>query len=272
MAVVKKVDYKALGAKKIHAPGNKPKRILVYARNKKGKTRFSYSANQLGKLLYLDPEVGTEELPDDAEIWPITRWEDIDEAFKFLRSGQHEYKWVCVDGLTRIHNMALRYVMGQQEERDLDRQPGMVQQKDHGKAGELMKGMLFNFHSLPMGIIYTAQERQETTGEFEESDVDVETPEVRWVPDLPKGVRSAVNAIVNAIGRVYTVRIDHPTKENVTITQRRLWIGSSEAFDTGIRSKVKGNVVIPDFIKNPTVGKVLEVMATGTVETRKASK
>jgi len=274
MAVVKKVDYKALGAKKIHRPGKKPKRILVYARNKKGKTRFAYSAALLGKLLYLDPEVGTEELPDDAEIWPINKWEDIDEAFKFLRSGQHDYEWVCVDGLTRIANMALRYVMNQQEERDLDRQPGMVQQRDYGKAGELMKGMLFNFHNLPMGVIYTAQERQETAGEFDESDTDVEHAEVRWVPDLPKGVRSAVNAIVNAIGRVYTVRIEHPTKADQIITQRRLWIGPSEQFDTGIRSKVKGNVIIPDYIKNPTVGKLLEVMETGTVTqpARKAAK
>ena len=272
MAVVKKVDYRALGAKKIHKPGKKPKRLLFYARNKKGKTRLSYSATELGKLLYLDPEVGTEELPDDAEIWPINKWEDMDEAFKFLKSGQHDYEWVCVDGLTRISNMALRFVMGQQEERDLDRQPGMVQQRDYGKAGELMKGMLFNFHTLPMGIIYTAQERQETAGEFDEADIDVEQPEVRWVPDLPKGVRSAVNAIVNAIGRVYTVKIDHPTKEGVTITQRRLWIGSSEAFDTGIRSKVKGSAQIPDFIKNPTIAKVLEVMETGTVTNRKATK
>jgi len=269
MAVVKKVDYKAIAAKKIRKPGNKPKRLLFYARNKKGKTRLLDTANQLGKTLILDPEVGTEELPEDRDIWPITKWEDMNEVFKYLASGEHDYEWVGVDGLTRIHNMALRYVMGQQEERDLDRQPGMVQQKDHGKAGELMKGMLFNFHNLPMGVIYTAQERQEVAGEFDDADDDMDRPEVRWVPDLPKGVRSAVNAIVNGIGRVYTVKIEHPKKPGEYVVQRRLWIGSSEAFDTGIRSKTKSPTGVPDFIKNPTVGKVLEVMA-GTTPARKA--
>lgn len=261
MAVVKKVDYKALGRQRIRKPGTKPKRILVYARNKKGKTRFAFSAPN---VLYLDPEVGTEELPDTADIWAINKWEDIDEAFKFLRSGEHEFEWVCVDGLTRISNMALRYVMNQQEERDLDRQPGMVQQKDYGKAGELMKGMLFNFHNLPLGVIYTAQERQETPGEFDTSDLDIDHAETRYVPDLPKGVRSAVNAIVNVIGRIYTVRLENPKKEGEFITQRRLWIGPSESFDTGVRSK---HTNLPDFIKNPTVPRLLELMETGTITT-----
>lgn len=262
MVVVKKVDYKAIGAARIKKPGTKPKRILVYGRNKKGKTRFGYSAP---KTLFLDPEVGTEELPDDADIWPIGKWEDVDEAFKFLASGQHDFEWVCVDGLTRIHNMALRFVMQQAELRDLDRPPGMVQQRDYGKAGEMMKGMLFNFHNLPMGVVYTAQERQEIPGEFDSEDEDSEQATARFVPDLPKGVRSSVNAIVNVIGRIYTVKLEHPTKENQFYTQRRLWIGPSEAFDTGVRSKH----TVPDMIKNPTVPKLIELMDKGTITTKK---
>jgi hypothetical protein len=250
-----KVDYAKIGAAKIHKPGQKPKRILVYGRNKKGKTRFGYSAPN---CLILDPEIGTEELPDDANIWPINKWEDMEEAFRFLKSGQHEYDWVCVDGLTRINNMALRFVMKQQEERDLDRIPGMVQQKDYGKSGELMKGMLFNFHYLPMGVVYTCQERMEIPGEFESEDEDVEEASARFVPDLPKGVRSAVNAIVNVIGRIYTVKVEIKERE---VIQRRLWIAPAESLDTGVRSKHK----LPEYVKNPTVPKLVELMNTGKV-------
>lgn len=262
MAVVKKVDYKAIAAAKIHKPGSKPKRILVYGRNKKGKTTFGNSAPN---TLFLDPEVGTEELPENASIWTIGKWEDINEAYKFLRSGQHDFEWVCVDGLTRIHNMALRYVMQQAEERDLDRQPGMVQQRDYGKAGEQMKSMLFNFHNLPLGVVYTAQERQENPGEFSEEDVDTEQAAARFVPDLPKGVRSSVNAIVNVIGRIYTVKIEDPKDSDKTITQRRLWIGPSDAYDTGVRSKH----VLPDMIKNPTVPKLVKLMNDGVPAPRR---
>lgn len=258
MAIAKKVDYAAIAKKKIHTPGNKPKRFLVYGRNKKGKTWFG---NSMPKTLILDPEVGTEELPDNAAIWSIGKWEDIAEAMKFIRSGQHDFEAVCVDGLTRIHNMALRYAMHQAEERDLDRIPGMVQQKDYGKAGELTKGMLFNFHSLPMTVIYTAQERQEIPGEFDSEDEDSEEASARFVPDLPKGVRSSVNAIVNVIGRVYTVKIESKANPGAFIVQRRLWIAPSESFDTGYRSKHK----LPDMVKNPTVPKLIQLVNTGKV-------
>lgn len=251
-------DYKAIAAKKIRKPGEKPKRVLIYARNKKGKTTLGSSAP---KTLVLDPEGGAEALDPNTEIYPIDRWEDLNEAFLFLRSGQHSYDWVNVDGLTRINNMALRYIMGQQEERDLDRIPGQVQQRDYGKSGELMKGMLFNFHTLPLGVVYTAQERMEIPGEFDTEDDDEEQAEARYVPDLPKGVRSSVNAIVDCIGRLYTVKLEHPKDPELKVVQRRLYIGSSDAFDTGIRSKHK----LPDMIKNPTIPKLVQLMDNGVI-------
>lgn len=263
----KKIDYKAIAAKKIRKPSDQAehKRLLFYSRNKKGKTTLGSSAP---KTLVLDPERGASELPDTADIWPIEKWEDMNDAFRYLRFGEHDYEWVNVDGLSRINNMALRYIMGQQEERDLDRIPGQVQQRDYGKSGELMKGMLFNFHTLPMGVVYTAQERQEVPGEFDSEDEDSEQADARFVPDLPKGVRGAVNAIVDCIGRLYTVKIEHPKTPDLYVVQRRLHIGTSEAFDTGIRSKHK----MPDFVKNPTVPKLVTLMNTGTIPTaRKAS-
>lgn len=252
----KKVDYKALAAKKIRKPGDKPKRILIYARNKKGKTKLGSSAP---KTLVLDPERGAEMLDDNVDIWPIDQWDDLNDAFRYLRFGDHDYEWVNVDGLTRINNMALRYVMGQQEQRDLDRIPGQVQQRDYGKSGELMKGMLFNFHTLPLGVVYTAQERMEIPGEFDSEDDDTEQADARFVPDLPKGVRSSVNAIVDCIGRLYTVKLEDPRDSSNTIVQRRLYVGTSEAFDTGIRSKHK----IPDIIKNPSIPKLVQLMDHG---------
>lgn len=258
----KKVDYAALAKKRIRKPGDKPKRYFVYGRNKKGKTRFVASAPN---VLILDPEVGTEELdPETSNIWPINSWRDMDEAFRVLNSGalDDQFDWIGVDGLTRIHNMALRHVMQQQEERDLDRIPGQVQQRDYGKAGELMKGMLFNFHTLPFGIIYTAQERQEIPGEFDGEDEDAEQASARFVPDLPKGVRSAVNAIVNGIGRIYTVRLEDD--EGKKTVERRLFIGQAEAFDTGFRS----DFPLPDYIRKPTVAKTIRLVTTGKVTTK----
>lgn len=255
-------DYNAIARKVIYRPAaqnNKPK-ILIYARNKKGKTTFSISAG-VEKTLVLDPENGTEEMrKKNPYVWPISTWEDVDDAYNYLKYGNHPYEWVSVDGLTRFSNMALKYVMKLEEDKSLVRIPGMVQLKDYGKANELMKDFLMKFHNLPMGVIYTCQERQADGGGSEpEEDDDAEDSTVVYIPDLPKGVRNAVNALVGVIGRLYVVRLQ-PEDGGPIVSERRLWLGESTKYDTGARSEYN----LPDMIRNPTVPKLMRLIRTGT--------
>ena len=267
-------DYAAIAAKAMQRPANikRMPRFLVYSRNKKGKTTFSLSAG-VGVTLVLDPEQGTDEMKTkNPHVWPINQWTDIDDAYEFLRNVNkcqdkdcefgfgHEFKWVSVDGLTKMNNMALKYVMKLQEERSLDRIPGMVQQKDYGKSGELMKDLLVKFHNLPHGVIFTAQERQVEAFDSEE-DEDYEDNSAWYVPDLPKGVRGSANAIVDVIGRLYVIKTDDdPPKK-----QRRLWLGESAMYDTGYRS----DFVLPDTVSNPTIPRLVSLMRTGTIPAKK---
>jgi len=228
-------------------------RILVYARNKKGKSTFAISAG-VDNTLVLDPEHGTDEMKTkDPQVWHIEKWEDLDDAYNFLRHGNHQYKWVVVDGLTKYSNMALKYVMKLQEEKSLDRIPGMVQQRDYGKAGELMKDLLTRFHNLPMGIIFTAQERMDEAYDSEE-DEDAGGDAAVFVPDMPKAVRGYANSIVDVIGRLYVVKNDDGKSE------RRLWIGEALKYDTGYRS----DFTLPDMIRNPTIPKLVRLIRTGS--------
>lgn len=255
-------DYNAIARKRISRPAEIKSfpRFLIYARNKKGKTTFGISAG-VDKTLVLDPEAGTREMKSkNPHVWAIDRWEDIDDAYNFLRYGDHPYQWVCVDGLTKLSNMSLKYVMKLQEERSLDRIPGMVQQRDYGKSGELMKDMLVKFHGLPMGVIFTAQERQEEPFDSEE-DEDAETAPSAYVPDMPKGVRGSANSIVDVIGRLYVVRNDDGKAE------RRLWIGDSIKYDTGYRS----DYVMPDMVRQPTIPKLVRLMRTGSATVKKTA-
>lgn len=249
--------------------------MLVYGRNKKGKTRFCSTA---GNILIVDPEEGTDhETKIDPDTWKIQSWDELNDVYMFLRSGKavspvskEPYKWVAIDGLTRIHNMALRWVMNQEEERNLERKPNQVGKQDYGRSGEMVKGMLYNFHSLrTMGIIITAQERMREVEGIAEQDDDAEQVGFIYVPDLPNGVRSGVNSIVDLIGRIYTVRGDFTRKVRNTATggidtyeyhvQRRLWLGPHESYDTGYRSEFD----LPDHIVNPTVPKLITVMREG---------
>lgn len=258
-------DYAAIAAKSITHPSSsdRPPRILAYSRNKKGKSRFCATAPN---VLILDPEDGSDSLTKvDPAVWKTTEWQDLDDVYHYLKSGKHPYEWVAIDGLTKISNISLRWVMGQEEERDLSRKPGRVTTPDYGKSGEMIKGMMNNFNSLPMGVIYTAQERVlPITQDSDEDDPDAETTEVMFVPDLPKGVRGAVTSLVDVIGRIYTVRLDHPNDPEKKVIQRRMWVEPHVSYDTGYRSEY----VLPPFFKGPTVPKLCQLLKEGKVSGR----
>ena len=262
-------QYLALAKKRVRRPAEKPtyRKILVYGRNKKGKTRFGLSAG-VPSTLVLDPEEGTATMKAlNPYVWPITNWQDIQEAYGALRTGKlspallgvgpekEPFTWVSVDGCSKMSKMSLRYVMGLAEEKDLDRKPGMVQQRDYGRSGELFAQMLQNFHALPMNVLYTAQERTETTGGFDD-DEDEEDQGFMQVPDLPRGARGALLSIVEVIGRIYTVPIE--TKQG-KVAQRRLRIGLHERYDTGYRS----DYILPDTLIDPTLPMLVDTMLAG---------
>jgi len=238
-------------------------RYLVYGRSKQGKTTFACTAPN---VLVLDPESGTREGSTPVDVYPIEKWQDCDDALKFLRGSAHGYDWIVVDGLTRINQMSLKHVMRLGEEADLSRVPGMVQLKDYGRAGELMKGLLLSLHTLHgVGIVYTAQDRMEAPdmGDDDLLDEDAQVPGARYVPDLPKSVRGAATAMVDCIGRVYSVSVTGPhpkTGREITQRQHRLWIGQTEQYDTGYRSPHRG---IPDYLRKPSVPRLQELLETG---------
>lgn len=274
-------DYAALARARIVRPteSNRKPRILIYGRNKKGKTRLSTTAPN---VLMLDPEDGTDhETRANPDVWPIRSWDDLADAYNFLRLGvtkaispktNQPYEWVCLDGLTKVSNVALRWVMAQEEERNLDRKPGQVGKQDYGRAGEMVKGVLNNLHSLRhLGIIITAQERMQEVEVIGEEDSEADSAGHVFVPDVPKGVRGSVNSIVDVIGRIYTVRgefkkrvREKATGEVRTIeynVQRRLWIGTHGSYDTGYRSEFE----LPDFVIEPSVPKLEKIMREGKV-------
>lgn len=261
-------DYAALYAEKMHRPAEikRMPNLLVYGRNKKGKTHFTTSVG-VDNILIADPEGGTDEMKQkNPHVWPIERWEDMDDFYMFCRhvnlctkcEPHHKFRWAGVDGMTRISNMSLKYIMRLEDEKSMMRTPGIVAPRDYGKAGELVKDMLVKFHNLPLGTVFTAQERQVEAVDSEEDD-EFEEVSSAYVPDLPKGARASLNSIVDVIGRIYVVRTESDKKE------RRLWVGDSAKYDTGYRS----DFVLPDYIANPTIPKLISLMRTGQIPKKK---
>lgn len=263
-------DYAKIARSKITFPSEMQRlpKILVYARNKAGKTTFTTSVGR-DNVIIADPEIGTIAMKSkNPHVWPITQWEDLDDFYQFCRldlpcekcDPHHKFTWASLDGMTRISNMALRFVMKLAEERNLDRTPGIVDRRDYYKSGELVKNLLINFHNLNKGVIYTAQERQVEAVDDDE-DEDAENSPSAFVPDVPRGIRGHLNSLVDVIGRLYVVKADVKGEMKA---QRRLWVGESVRYDTGYRSEY----TLPDMIKYPTVPKLIRLMETGSA-TRK---
>ena len=264
------VDLTAIARAKIHRPSTVVRlpKLHIYGRNKKGKTTFCNTAGP-NQVLYADPEHGTDQMKTaDPHAWPIEKWEDMQHFYEFARSGlpcptctpTHKFTWYSIDGLTRLSNMSLRYVMRVQEERSIDRPVGLVQKQDYGKGGELMKQMLTNFHNLNAGVIFTSQERMVEADDSEEDD-DSEAAAAQYIPDLPKGVRGMVNSLVDVIGRIYVVNIDG--EDGKPVPERRLWVGESLRYDTGYRS----DFTLPPMIRKPTIPKLVRLINTGRATT-----
>ncbi len=274
------VDYAAIARRKIHVPGDdkapRMPRFLVYGRNKKGKTRFCVTAPN---VLVLDPEDGTkEEVKRAPNVWPVGVWDDIHEAAGFLRSRhavspitKKRYEWVAWDGCTRIYDIAMGFVQKRAMERDLTKQPGHTDQRDFGNANSMIKEAAHQFHAMrDLGLIFTAQERMREIKNVEEVDDDDATPAAyMYVPDLPNGAKSALNQIVDVIGRVYVVRGDFTRRvrqggevvEVPSNKEHRLWIAPHDMYDTGYRSEYE----LPDFVRNATVNKLTNLVRSGKV-------
>jgi hypothetical protein len=267
-----KKNYSEIARKTIRQPGSqRMPRLLVYGRNKKGKTHFGNTA----------PDVLTID-PDDNPIavkplWPMDKWEDINDAYLYLRSGDHPYKWINMDGVTKIYHYALKFVMHQAEEMNITGQPVQVGKQHYGRANQKFQDMLDNFHSLRnMGIVFTAQEKMVPVAEMDSMEDDEDSTPVtyQYIVDLPKGARSAVNSIVDLTGRIYVVKaspeepfIRKVRRNGEVITeeytrQRRLLIGPDDMYETGYRSEH----LLPDYIKNPTVAKVVRALQEGVIK------
>lgn len=266
-------DYIAVAKKQVKRAQDIPMypKILIYARKKVGKTTLALSAG-VERTLVIDPEEGSVyKQKSNPYIWRIKKWEEMQDVYGALRTGRlspdvlglgpskEPFQWVVPDGLTRINNFALHYVRREQEERDLARHPGFIDRRDYFKSSELMKQMLANFHTLRMGVIYTAHERMKTVNTGTDEDEDDESSEVLYVPELPDAVRNAANSLVDVIGRLYIVRTE---KEGKKVAYRRLHVGVADQYDTGYRSEYE----LPDIIKAPSIPKLVQLLKEGSTK------
>jgi len=250
-----KVNTKALStkaervAKRIKSvdEANKYVKILVYGKNKKGKTKFASTAPNC-LIIDIDEEGTRSAAGSGTDVLEIERFDDVGHIYWWLKAGNHEYDTVVIDTITALQNSAIRKVLGEAEDRDPTREASTPDRRTWGRANQLVKSLLLDFRNLQMHVVFLAQERTIT-------DEDDEEATTFHTVDLPAGTRATALGCVGIIGRIY-LREFKPKGAKKAQWEARMLVGPHEDYDSGHRVEE-----LPNIIRNPTMPKFIKAWA-----------
>lgn len=232
--------------------------MVIYARPKVGKTRFCATAP---KVLIIDcDEQGTDSTRDDTDPYTIriTTWDEINDIYWYLQSGDHDYESVAIDTLSGLATICMNFVLGDELARDASRDPDQPSQRIYQKTSQLMKTQITNFRNLPMNVIFTAHTRTKDVGEGEDEVITITGPNVQ--PAVQSHLLGAVGLIGYMMKREVTVKDPKKKGKKKKVTRVRLLVGPSERFETGVRYSALKEMA---HIDSPNFQSMLEVIKEG---------
>ena len=223
-------------------------KIALYGRSGTGKTTVAGTAP--GPIIFLDVrDKGTDSVRNvlAAKVFLIESWDDIEEAYWYLKENPKGYKTAVLDTVTQLEVMALTKVKGNDSPN--------TSRNQFGAAAGLMKTWILLYRDLDMTVIFNCQDRQKSNGD-DTDDGDL-APEVG--PYLMPSVVKVLNAAVGIIGQTFIreaeVKIKgKATRKRIHFSMR---LGPNTQFITKIRrDKSLSDIEIPAFIDNPTYQKL----------------
>src|SRR5690606_29518550 len=76
----------------------------------------------------------------------------------FLKTQKHSYKWVAIDSITALTELAKRKIIGERDVPDLRDTPHKLRIQDWGDLGQLTAGFVQEFQKLSQHKIWIGQE------------------------------------------------------------------------------------------------------------------
>lgn len=232
--------------------------IAVYGRSGTGKTTFAGTAPK--PLLILDVnDRGTISVKGQPETYvlSIEKWEDFEEAYWYLKSGNHDFQSVAIDTLTQLQDLAIRQVVGQ------DSADMVISRRAWGAVSALMKTWILNFRDLPLCKIFICQDRLIAGDDEDDADPEMIAPEVG--PALSPSVARTLNAAVDVIGQTFirerltTVKTKKGGEKSKVVVEYCMRIGPHARYLTKIR-RAKPGTKLPPVVVDPTFDKILKLV------------
>lgn len=232
--------------------------LCIYARTGMGKTTLLGTMD--GRGLVLDTsqyEGGTEVLfdqRDHVDVVSIYKWEDFNRIYQSLRKGELDYDWVAIDTVSGATKICWKKVLEEREE--IVSQKHHKRPKDYGDVGTLM-GILFSeFRSLPVPVIFLAQESSREDDEDEDLTI--------IGPDLTPMSLKELAPHPRLMGRLFVTRLENGKWE------RRLRVGVHAGYYAKART-VTGRR-LPAIIRRPNLAQIIAWMEGEDVEKPRGAK
>lgn len=242
---------------------------LVFAPAGHGKTYLLGSAQndeRTAPMLFLDFEGGDETLSGlDIDVVAIRSWEDYNEVYEILTSGQHwklpgsslargeKYRSLGIDSISETHVWALLSILEKNAPRR--REPDLIEQGDYGIASTQMRRLLREFRDLPMHVFYTAHARE----------VDERGVGRVKVPAMAGQMSEEVVGLMSVVGYLaIEPRVVEVDGEEVEEAGRLLILKNYPGFRTKVRTP--WGTPGPDEIEDPTITKILDALGVDPVE------
>lgn len=222
-------------------------KVLVFGSAGSGKTRFLGSANddeRSSPMLFLDYEGGTMSLVGSkVDIVRINGWDDYSEVYQFLTQSAHKYKSVAMDSISEVHVFSLlSRLVGPRRGTATD----LLTQQDYGVALLQMRRLLREFRDLPLHVFASA---------LSKDDVDVREGTVKK-PALGGALADEVPGIYDVVSYLGSV-VDEGETHRALVLQN--------APKIRVKTRLPVDREIPDFIIDPTVTKLFDVLGFATV-------
>ena len=135
-------------------------KVVLYGPPGSGKTTMGAT---FPDVLFLSAESGLLSVRDrKIDVWEITKWEDLEEAFCFLRGGEHKYKSVVIDSLTEVQKKLNEHIVKKFPGKRRDYED-LMSMSDWGYSMDRLRRMCRAFRDLPLNVVFITLDVTEIT-------------------------------------------------------------------------------------------------------------
>jgi AAA domain-containing protein len=233
----------------ITKPGqNAHLKALIFGPYGSGKTHFLGTAQEderTAPALYMDFEGGGQTLAGlDIDQVVVRTWQDFNEIYAELSAGT-KYQTILLDSLSETHIFALMEILSEVAN---SRDPDKLEIQDYGKASIQMRRVIRAFRDLPYHFIATSQDK---------TDREARVGNVKK-PALAGQMADEAPGLFDVCGdrTIATETLPDKTTRDV----HSLLLKNFAQFRVKTRTPWGQEDTVPDYIDDPNVGSLLDVL------------